>query len=177
MAACFVPAPPPSNHLLIEYHRISAQISLWVVSKVSFSFLIASRHQIASYLREKPYPRQYACRSSDGTFTMTSVMRNFVAGATTGVRFDTKISSKTEDSQRGAQARTVTPPTSNPSTMSAGGDLQQTGSTIKAPGGVFGLDLLSAAAENQAVEDIIDESLKVFDLATCTKNLRSYKTV
>ena len=90
---------------------------------------------------------------------MTSVMRNFVAGAT-GVRFDAKISSKAEDSQRGAQARTVTPPTSN-----------QTGSVIKAPGGVFGLDLLSAAAENQAVEDIIDETLKDFDLATCTKNL------
>ena len=104
-------------------------------------------------------------------------MRNFVAGAATGVRFDTKISSKTEDSQRGAQARTVTPPTSNQTTRPAGGELQQTGSAIKAPGGVFGLDLLSAAAENQAVEDIIDESLKDFDLATCTKNLRSYKTV
>ena len=107
---------------------------------------------------------------------MTSVMRNFVAGAT-GVRFDAKISSKVEDSQRGAQARTVTPPTSNETTMSATGDSHQTGSAIKAPGGVFGLDLLSAAAENQAVEDIIDETLKDFDLATCTKNLRSYKTV
>lgn len=109
---------------------------------------------------------------------MTSVMRNFVAGAT-GVRFDTKISSNAEDSQRGAQARTVTPPrsTSNQTTRHAAGDSQQTGSVIKAPGGVFGLNLLSAAAENQAVEDIIDETLKDFDLATCTKNLRSYKTV
>ena len=107
---------------------------------------------------------------------MTSVMRNFVAGAT-GVRFDAMISSKAEDSQRGAQARTVTPPTSNETTRSATGDSHQTGSVIKAPGGVFGLDLLSAAAENQAVEDIIDETLKDFDLATCTKNLRSYKTV
>jgi len=110
---------------------------------------------------------------------MTSVMRNFVAGAT-GVRFDTKISSQAEGSQRGAQARTVTPPTSNQTTRPAAGDSQQqtgSGSVIKAPGGVFGLDLLSAAAENQAVEDIIDETLKDFDLATCTKNLRSYKTV
>ena len=110
---------------------------------------------------------------------MTSVMRNFVAGAT-GVRFDAMISSKAEDSQRGAQARTVTPPTSNQTTRPPAGDSQQqtgSGSAIKAPGGVFGLDLLSAAAENQAVEDIIDETLKDFDLATCTKNLRSYKTV
>lgn len=106
-------------------------------------------------------------------------MRNFVSGAS-GVRFDakiSKISSNAEGSRQSAQTRVITPPTSNETTKPAACDGQQTGPAIKAPGGVFGLDLLSAAVENQVVEDIIDETLKDFDLATCTKNLRSYKTV
>mmetsp|Transcript_2238 Transcript_2238/g.6529 ORF Transcript_2238/g.6529 Transcript_2238/m.6529 type:complete len:106 (-) Transcript_2238:290-607(-) len=105
---------------------------------------------------------------------MTSVVRNFVAGAS-GLRFDTAMVSNTQDSQRRVQARAITPPISNQTTRHTAGD--QTRSEIKSPGGVFGLDLLSAAAENQVVEDIIDETLKDFDLAICTKNLRSYKTV
>jgi len=110
---------------------------------------------------------------------MTSVMRTFIAGAAPGqFRFDTAVASNTEDSQRRAQARAITPPTSNQTTRptcTAGDD--HTGSAIKSPRGVLGLDLLSVAAENQVVEDIIDVTLKDFDLATCTKNLRSYKTV
>jgi len=108
---------------------------------------------------------------------MTSVVRNFIAGAAPGqFRFDTAAASNTEDSQRRAQALAITPPTSNQTTRPTAGD-DHTGSAIKSPRGVVGLDLLSAAAENQVVEDIIDETLKDFDLATCTKNLRSYKTV
>lgn len=107
---------------------------------------------------------------------MTSVVRNFIAGAAPGrFRFDTAVASNTEDSQRKAQARAITPPTSNQATRPAAGDDHI--AEFKSPRGVFGLDLLSAAAENQVVEDIIDETLKDFDLATCTKNLRSYKTV
>lgn len=108
---------------------------------------------------------------------MTSVMRTFIAGAAPGqFRFNTAVASNTEDSQRRAQARAITPPTSNQTTRPTAGD-DHTGSAIKSPRGVLGLDLLSVAAENQVVEDIIDETLKDFDLATCTKNLRSYKTV
>ena len=106
---------------------------------------------------------------------MTSVMRTFIAGAAPGqFRFDTAVASNTEDSQRRAQARAITNQTTRP-TCTAGDD--HTGSAIKSPRGVLGLDLLSVAAENQVVEDIIDVTLKDFDLATCTKNLRSYKTV
>lgn len=75
------------------------------------------------------------------------------------------------DSSRRAdpQARVITPPISPPGSREGG--------TTRQAGTLGGLALLSAAVENQAVEDIIDESLKDFDLATCTKNLQSFKTV
>lgn len=79
-------------------------------------------------------------------------------------------------------ARVITPPISSAST--GGGDDDGSGGTAAKQGGQVdgrstsgGLALLSAAAENQTVEDIIDESLKDFDLAVCTRNLQSFKTV
>eukprot|EP00562_Extubocellulus_spinifer_P010356 CAMPEP_0178511134 /NCGR_PEP_ID=MMETSP0696-20121128/22208_1 /TAXON_ID=265572 /ORGANISM="Extubocellulus spinifer, Strain CCMP396" /LENGTH=121 /DNA_ID=CAMNT_0020140903 /DNA_START=120 /DNA_END=485 /DNA_ORIENTATION=+ len=77
-------------------------------------------------------------------------------------------------------ARVITPPISSAPTdtvAAIGGTATKPGAQVDGRFTSGGLALLSTAAENQSVEDIIDESLKDFDLAVCTKNLQSFKTV